>query len=189
MTFRVLNATPTEDYRQMNAVTQGRTPSPLRKMTDREKTDWWVKQIVASHSTLRCVHFMLEATAPRSVVMQLVRATKGHPQFAVESSRPDWTGKERGGDPYEMKSFCAVFTAESFIAMASQRLCARTEGRTRAFMEEAVGVLCDSEDAFLKAVGLCCMPPCVPTGLCREVRGCGKCGSLANTVIQASQSC
>ena len=44
--------------------------------------------------------------AVKSVVMQLIRHTKGHPQPFVQSSRPDWNnGKERSNDPYEEKLF------------------------------------------------------------------------------------
>ena len=106
--------------------------------------------------------------------MQIIRATKGHPQPEVQSSRPDWNnGKERSPDPYEDRLFMQDHTAESFIEMARQRLCNRTEGRTRAFMNEMVKTLKESSDPFLKAVGYCCHPYCWWFKGCHEIKSCG----------------
>ena len=105
--------------------------------------------------------------------MQIIRATKGHPQPEVQSSRPDWNnGKERSSDPYEDKLFMQDHTAESFIEMAKQRLCNRTEKRTRDFMLEMVASLRENKDPFLKAVGYCCAPSCGWYGACPEIRSC-----------------
>jgi hypothetical protein len=104
--------------------------------------------------------------------MQIIRATKGHPQPEVQSSRPDWTGKERSSDPYEDKLFMQDHTAESFVAMARQRMCKRTEEKTRAFMLEMVANLRKSKEPFLKAVGYCCTPPCKYIGACPEINSC-----------------
>ena len=142
---------------------------------NKDLTEWWIKQIVANHSTLRCIKFRLIDTRPKSVIMQVIRATKGHPQPEVQSSRPDWNnGKERSSDPYEDKLFMQDHTAESFIEMAKQRLCTRTEERTRKFMEEVVVALRRSNNTFLKAVGYCCVPQCVWLSGCPEIKGCGR---------------
>ena len=66
------------------------------------------------------MHFRLVDTRPKSVIMQIIRATKGHPQPECESSRPDWTGKERSFDPCEYKLFMQDHTAESFIKWQSR---------------------------------------------------------------------
>lgn len=175
MRFRVLNEDPLYDYREANKVTQGIDglgidPPPI------DAVSYWIKQIVANHSTLRCIKFRLVDTRPKSVIMQIIRATKGHPQPEVQSSRPDWNnGKERSSDPYEEKLFLLDHTAESFIEMAKQRLCERTEKRTRDFMWEMVETLRSSPDPFLKAVGYCCHPNCWwHNGMCPEVRSCHK---------------
>ena len=95
MRIRLLNKHPLYDYREDCKVTQGidifEQDTPPVKAKD--MTEWWIKQIVANHSCIRSVHFRVVAKAPKSVVMQIIRATKGHPQPEVESSRPDWTGK------------------------------------------------------------------------------------------------
>lgn len=107
--------------------------------------------------------------------MQLIRATKGHVQPFVESSRPDWNnGKERSSDPYEEKLFGQDHTPESFIEMAKQRLCNRTETRTRKAMQEIVDEMKKSDDPIIKAVGYCSHPYCWWYKGCPEIKGCGK---------------
>ena len=173
MRFRILNKTPLYDYREACKITEGvDLYNTLSTFRPKDETEWWIKQITANHSCIRSVHFRLVDTRPKSVVMQIIRATKGHPQPEVESSRPDWTGKERSFDPYEDKLFMQDHTAESFVAMAHQRMCMRTEERTRAFMIEMVATLRRSKIPFLQAVGYCCTAPCKYLGSCPEIHGC-----------------
>jgi hypothetical protein len=180
MTFRILNKNPMYDYREACKITQGiDMGNPYIKDIENEfkpknEVEFWIKQIVANHSTLRSIHFRLVDKRPKSVVMQIIRATKGHPQPECESSRPDWNGgKERSSDPYEDKLFMQDHTAESFIEMAKQRLCARTEERTRKAMQEMVDVLKHSKEPFLRAVGFCCHPACWWYKGCPEIKSCG----------------
>lgn len=150
-----------------------------------QETEWWIKQIVANHSTLRCIRFRIVDTRPKSVIMQIIRATKGHPQPEVQSSRPDWNnGKERSSDPYEDKLFMQDHTSESFVEMARQRLCHRTEERTRKFMQEMVQALRESDVPFLRAVGYCCAPYCIWYGACPEIKSCGSKKQLSDLIIE-----
>lgn len=178
--FRVFNRDPLHDYREACKLTQGidleqGTSLEVQNIlfAPKDEVEYWIKQIVANHSTLRCIRFRLTAKAPKSVIMQLIRATKGHPQPEVESSRPDWTGQERSNDPYEVKLFSQDHTAESFIEMAKQRMCKRTEENTRKFMFALVMELRASENPFLKAVGYCSAPACYWYKRCPEIKGCG----------------
>ena len=174
MRFRVLNCDPLYDYREACKITQGEDMELQNTFfTPKDEVEFWIKQICANHSTLRSVHFRLVDTRPKSVIMQIIRATKGHPQPEVESSRPDWTGKERSSDPYEDKLFMQDHTAESFIEMAKQRLCMRTENRTRQFMSLMVTTLRQDKNPFLRAVGYCCAPACGWLGgRCPEIKPC-----------------
>ena len=174
MRFRILNRDPLYDYREACKITQGEDMELQNTFfAPKDMVEFWIKQICANHSTLRSVHFRLVDTRPKSVIMQIIRATKGHPQPEVESSRPDWTGKERSSDPYEDKLFMQDHTAESFIEMAKQRLCARTEPRTRQFMADMVIALRCDKNPFLKAVGYCCAPACGWLGgRCPEIKSC-----------------
>ena len=187
MRFRVLNRDPLYDVKEANKITQG---IDLAVMTagwkePKDEVEYWIRAIVENHSTIRSVRFRLVDSRPRSVVMQVIRATKGHPQPEVESSRPDWTGRERSLDPYEDKLFMQDHTAESFVEMARQRLCMRTEGRTRTFMREMVAELKKSTEPFLQAVGWCCHPYCWWYRACPEPRGCGERESLSESIIEA----
>lgn len=165
------------DYREACKITQG---IDLQETLENEKhpkdeTEWWIKQIVANHSCIRSIHFRLVDTRSKSVIMQIIRATKGHPQPEVQSSRPDWNnGKERSFDPYEDKLFMQDHTPESFVEMAKQRLCNRTEDRTRQFMNEMVVVLRESKEPLLQAIGYCCMPYCLWYDACPEIKSCGR---------------
>ena len=186
MRFRILNKDPLFDYREACKITQGRDLAlEVEHWKPKNEVEFWIKQIVANHSTLRSVHFRLVDSRPKSVVMQIIRATKGHPQPECESSRPDWNGgKERSSDPYEEKLFMQNHTAESFIEMAKQRLCARTEERTRKAMQEMVFALRDSKEPFLRAVGLCCHASCYWLGKCPELKGCEGMPKFADKIIK-----
>ena len=185
MRFRVLNRDPLYDYREACKVTQG-VDMELQNtfFTPKDEVEFWIKQILTNHSTLRCIRFRMTARAPKSVVMQIIRATKEHPQPEVQSSRPDWTGKERSNDPYEEKLFSQDHSAWSFIEMAKQRLCVRTEAGTRRFMNEAVLALTQCREPFLRAVGYCCHPACWWMGGCPEIKSCGAEPKLSDKVIR-----
>lgn len=188
MRFRILNKNPLYDYREACKITQGidlwQDLDIDKIFVPKDEVAFWIKQIVANHSTIRSVKFRLEAEAPKSVVMQIIRATKGHPQPFVESSRPDWKGKERSKDPYEEKKFIMDFTAESFVEMCKQRLCERTEKRTNNFVWELVDALRASEEPYLKAVGYCCHPACWWfNGKCPEIKSCHEGGRKLSDVI------
>lgn len=171
--FRILNGNPLQDYKEACKITQGIDISNDCVPAPSDEVGYWIRQIVANHSTIRSVKFRMTASAPKSVIMQIIRATKGHAQPYVESSRPDWCGKERSSNPYEEKLFIQDHTAESFVEMAKQRLCNRTEERTRKFMQEARETLLKAPDPFLQAVGWCCQPACWWLNSCPELKGCG----------------
>lgn len=188
MRFRVLNADPVKDYREANKITQGK--DYVDDWQPKNAVEWWIKQIIANHSTLRCVRFRLVDSRSRSIIMQIIRATKGHPQPEVESSRPDWTGRPRSSNPDELKFFLHDHTAESFIEMAKQRLCLRTEEKTRSFMNEMVHALQLSDDPFLQAVGYCCRPYCQWYHACPEIKQCvASIPSLSASIIQEYRKC
>ena len=175
MRFRVLNKNPLYDYREACKITEGRDLfNEDSTFKPKNEVEFWIKHIVANHSTLRCIKFRLVDEQAKSVIMQIIRATKGHPQPEVQSSRPDWNnGEERSSDPYQLRLFTQDHTAESFVEMAKQRLCRRTENRTRKYMWEMVIALRSSDIPFLKAVGYCCMPYCKwYGGRCPEIKGC-----------------
>ena len=194
MRFRILNKNPMYDYREACKLTEGIDlweDLDINKIfKPKDEVEFWIKQIVANHSCIRTISFRLVDKRPKSVIMQLIRATKGHPQPEVQSSRPDWNGgKERSSDPYEEKLYMHQHTAESFIEMAKQRLCNRTEERTRKTMQEMVEALKKSKEPFLRAVGYCCRPYCRWYLACPEIKSCGMNGvKLADVIIGEYQN-
>lgn len=187
MKIRILNADAMFDYKQSCLITQNK--KIIRYSKPENEVDWWIKQIVASHSTIRCVHFRIIDEIPKSCVMQIIRATKGHPQPEVASSRPDWNdGKERSSDPYEKKLFMVDYTPESFIEMCKQRLCNRTEKKTREVVMGWVIQMKTSENPLIKAIGSCCYPQCVYKGGCPELVSCGSQDKVADRFIETKNT-
>lgn len=183
MKIRIRNEYPIFDYKQFCLITQGKIIS--KATVPENTTEWWIHQIVANHSTIRCINFRIIDEIPRSCIMQIIRATKGHPQPEVASSRPDWNdGKERSNNPYETKVFAVDYTPESFIEMCKQRLCTRTEPRTRHVIEGWVEEMKKSEDPLIKAIGYCCYPACDYINRCPEIKSCGRYPKLADRFIE-----
>lgn len=177
MKIRIINADPMFDYKHACLVTKGKDISKCTYPENEEaEVEYWVKHICTEHSTLRNIHFVLTDEIPKSCVMQIIRATKEHPQPEVCSSRPDWTGKERSNDPYELKLFQVEYTPLGFLAMCRQRLCTKTEPRTRKVVHGWVAQMCLSDNALIRAIGLCAEPQCsYHGGVCTELEPCGLC--------------
>jgi len=169
--FDITTANPLKVFSKFSSVTQGKFDPNFFQPKDLEA--FYKKHMRADHSTLRCIHFIVFDMLPKTVINQLLRATKGHPQPEVETSRPDNTGKERSNDPYELKAFAQEHTAESFLLMCQQRLCYRTEERTRKVVEDWVVKLECSTEPFFRALGSLCVKACEYKNRCDEIHGCG----------------
>lgn len=173
MHIRILNSDPMFDYKHACLTTKGKDVKNITRPDN--EVEYWVKNILTGHSTLRFIEFVVTDRIPKSCVMQIIRATKGHPQPEVQSSRPDWTGTERSNNPYEKKLFCMKFTPESFIEMCKQRLCLCTESKTRTVVKSWVEEMCKNDNPLIRAIGICCKPKCEYFGgRCNELSGCGK---------------
>ena len=86
--IRVLNKNPLYDYKEFNKVTQGIDLEGYDVFPPEDEVAYWIKQFVCNHSNVRSIHFRIIDERPKSVIMQLIRATKGNPQPFVQSSRP-----------------------------------------------------------------------------------------------------
>lgn len=179
MQVRILNSDPMLDYRQFCKITQGEFITENR-LKPKDGIEFWVKHITACHSTIRCIHFRIIDRIPRSVAMQLVRHTDGHPQPEVESSRPDWTGKPRSNDPHELKWVAIDFTPESWIKMCQKRLCFKTERETRRTVLRWKSELEDTGIPLLVALSLCSNEKCQYLQGCNERQSCGYYGDIDN---------
>jgi len=186
MEVRLINSNPLFDYKEACMITQNKVISTIS--VPENEIDYWIKQIIANHSTIRSVKFRVIDSIPRSCIMQIIRATKGHPQPFVASSRPDWNdGKERSNNPYEEKLFAMDFTPEAFIEMCKQRLCIRTEARTREVVKGWVEQFKNSTNPVISAIGYCCKPVCEWYNGCPELKGCGKYPQIAEKIIHEKE--
>lgn len=172
-TVRLLNKNPMFDYRQFCKVTQGVVLDEEKKFEPKDEVDFWKKHFLAMHSTLRCLHFRVLMQIPRTVAMQLVRHTDGHPQPEVESSRPDWTGKPRSADPEQLKWVAIDYTPESWIKMCQKRLCRKTEPKTFETVRELVVAMANSPVPFFQALARVSWRKCKYYGACNELESCG----------------
>lgn len=174
MEIKIINTDPIFDYKRACLVTKGKQIKRCSYPdTFDDEVRYWVKHFVAGHSCLRFIHFTITDKLPKSVIMQIIRATKGHPQPEVQSSRPDWTGEERSNNPYEEKIFIMDFTPESFIEMMKQRLCQKTEKNTRKAVTNWRNEMVTSNIPIVVALGLCAKAKCVYYQSCNEIEPCG----------------
>lgn len=176
--IRMLNEEPMYDYRQFCKITQGELLDYEEKFRPKDEVDFWKKHFLAMHSTLRCLHFRVIMQIPRTVAMQLVRHTDGHPQPEVESSRPDWTGKPRSTDPEQLKWVAIDFTPESWIKMCQKRLCRKTEQNTYNVVHEIVVAMANSPFPFFQALSKVSRPKCKYYSACNERESCGCYGDI-----------
>lgn len=172
-TIRLLNKNPMFDYREFCKVTQGIVLDEEKTFNPKDEVDFWKKHFLAMHSTLRCLHFRVIMQIPRTVAMQLVRHTDGHPQPEVESSRPDWTGKPRSTNPDELKWVAIDFTPESWIKMCQKRLCRKTEHKTLEIVYKLVVDMANSPVPFFQALARVSWRKCKYYGACNERESCG----------------
>ena len=157
-----------EIYRA-NMVSLGKVPNDLYMITKK-----WVESVLRSeHSSLEFVNIKIEADIRGDVASHIVRHTKGHPRFVVQSHRPDWTGAGRPPISTERKIFISI-SPYALIQMARQRLCYHTMKETRDFMENIKQTLMLCDDVFLKALGEYLGPDCVYRGkICNNMKTCG----------------
>lgn len=127
--------------------------------------------MLAEHSTLEFTDITIEDEVRGDVIHQITRHTKGHPRFAVQSSRPDWTGKERP-PASATRLFKMKANPIALIAMARQRLCRKAMKETREWVErlkanlweegDRLAQLSDDDSSdYLTAVSWALVPECV----------------------------
>lgn len=174
MEIRILNANPLFDYKHACLITKGKNVEKVT--TPEDELKFWIRHICTEHSTLRFITFTITDCIPKSCVMQIIRATKDNPQPEVQSSRPDWCGKERSSNPYQEIYTEIKYTPGAFLAMCRQRLCLKTEAKTRAVINNWVDQMRNNDNPLIKALRFCAMAQCEYHGnVCTELEPCGKC--------------
>lgn len=141
-----------------------------------EQYNYFRKCFLAEHSTIENLTFRVFCDESRGDVNnQIVRATKGHPRFQVQSSRPDWNnGAPRKPSNETFVYFNSVWSPLSWMQMCRQRLCKNAMKETRMWVHSVLLDMKDSGDPFFVALYRCCVPQCVYRGnVCYELKPCG----------------
>lgn len=149
--------------------------------TEKKKKDryeYYNRCFLAEHSTIENIHFrVIDDYSRGDVTNQVVRATKGHPRFQVQSKRPDWNqGLKRLPPDEDFKMFQSVWTPLSWLQMCRQRLCMNAMKETRQMIQTVLNEMRKTEDPFFLALADCSIPQCEYRGnRCYEMKPCGKC--------------
>ena len=131
--------------------------------------------VLSMHSTLEMCSLIIDDDIRSDVSHQIVRATAYHPRHACESSREDWTGRPRSGDPSELKMYLGKWDIKALITMSHERLCYKAMKETREWIEEVKFNLLHSDDVLMQAVGWAMVPHCIMMYDCPfGKRSCGK---------------
>lgn len=152
----------------------------INKTPKKDKTfdkEWCLDQLHAQHSTLEfTMLYVYDDGCRGDVVSHLVRHTKGHPRFAVQSHRPDWTGHNRPAADTQRK-FLFAATPYAIIEMMRQRLCVLSS----IYTQEEARSICDAmkchNDIMVQTLGEYCMSDCeYRGGVCHQSkkRSCGR---------------
>jgi len=172
---------PIRRIHQANLITLGKY-KPLEEIRW-EKVDLH-HLFTAEHSTIEWVPiYIYEEDTRKDVTSHIVRHTKQHPRFVVQSGRPDWTGKERP-PPTAPTQFMICANPLALISMARQRLCYKAMKETREWMERVTnhllypslnnGALDYEQVIFFQSLGEHMVPDCVYRGQCCQKKSCGR---------------
>lgn len=165
----VLNGDPDKDIMKCRLRTRG------KEYTGQALSFEKIFQLyIAEESPSEVITYMIECfDIPKAVRNQIFRATKKLPRFFAETSRPDLTGKPR--NETENTNFIIVGNTASILEIAKQRLCYKTEAKTREFTELLKKTLSDDDNKFCKALGYAMVPYCVYQNGCKFYeKGCLK---------------
>lgn len=179
--IEVITKDPFYNLKDLNCISLGKRAKQKNKdrflkCYEKEMFDYYVKQLIAKHSTIdNLLIKIVDDNCRGDVISHIVRSTKKHPRFVVQSKRPDWNdGEERKAPDKEYKLFASVWSVSAFMEMARQRLCGRAAEETRKWVVELLKEMDKSNDPLLKALSLCSVPNCVFQGGCPEIFGCMK---------------
>jgi hypothetical protein len=159
--IRALSSNPLGDIMTANLTTIGKVYNG--KEVSLEKAH---ELVLGEHSTLEFAPFLVSGSYRGDVASHVVRSTKGHPRFALQSARPDWTGKPRPGPEVERKML-SLWNPLSWVLMCRQRLCYKAMHETRMAILHARQEMAHSDDTFFRAVAWASVPDCIASGGCR----------------------
>lgn len=141
--------------------------------------EWAERMLHSMDSTIELFDlYIFDDNCRGDVSAHIVRATKGHPRFVVESRRPDWIGQERK----PLDKVCGLFLTKvspyGLIEIARQRLCATASEEDQLWMKRVIEELQVQDDIFLQVLSRFLVPDCeFRGGVCHKPKKkhCGKC--------------
>ena len=155
-----------------NAISMGKVRISSDLVGVEKDLNWWKDMLLAEHSTIEFPDFFWAELLDGRAVSHLVRHTKGHPRFVVQSQREDWTGKERPAQETGRWLF-SKWTPYAWIEMCKQRLCHKSAKYTRDAVLQARTEMANSGIPFLKGIAWASVPYCVYRGGCPFKKSCG----------------
>lgn len=173
MEIHTLSKIPLWDVMRANYISLGKEFGEDDYLKIKDPEEKWRNLLLAEHSTLEFAPFVVSGEFRSDVISHLVRHTKGHPRFSVESGRPDWTGKERPG-PDSLRKFTMLWNPISWIAMCRQRLCSKAMRETKDAVYAMLREMSVHPDSFFRALASLSMAECRYRGGCPYgIRSCG----------------
>lgn len=168
--IRIMNADPMLDVRE-SALLTVRKKYNQKALSPQDEYNFWNRTFDREESIAEIIMLKIRLSEmPKKVIGQIVRHTKFHPRYFVQTSRPDLTGQPR--NPDELISMDIVCNPLALIYMARQRMCTRAEKQTQEAARLIRGYMRDSEDTLLMAIGDLMMPDCVYRGRCAYGKNC-----------------
>jgi hypothetical protein len=143
--------------------------------------------MLEEHSTLAFAPFIVSGEFRGDVIQHLVRSTKGLPRFAVQSTRPDWSGKPRPS-PDTLRKMWSLWNPLSWMAMCNQRLCHKAMKETRETIDGIREEMATGSESymFFKALAWASVPTCVARGGCPYRKSCGFYDNHMDNVVTGS---
>lgn len=126
---------------------------------------------LAEHSPIREREFWIQIeNCPTFVANHFARHHEGVNQYHL-SHRSDRCGvKDEESNRMTPTTFCMSANAQALINIAKVRLCSQASKETRKVMEMIVEAMRDVDSALAG----CLVPKCYYSGICRELKCCGK---------------
>jgi hypothetical protein len=158
-----------------NCTSMGKIPDPEWKPT----RAWAERMLHSMDSTIELFDlYIFDDNCRGDVSAHIVRATKGHPRFVVQSRREDWTGQKRKPLDEVQGLFLTKVSPYGLIEIARQRMCTTASLADRVWMNEVWAELLCSGDIFLQTLADFLVPDCVFRGnVCHKPlkKCCGMC--------------
>ena len=171
LTIEWAETNPAQLIRRANLTSMGKR---IPENDTWKPTEKWARSIVLSEeSTLEYASLIISDDIRGDVAGHVVRHSAYHPRHVLQSSRPDWTNKDRPG-PEVKRMYLGKWDIKALIQASKERLCYRAMKETREEFEAIKLYLLNSDDVLMKAVGWSLCPACIYRSDCPfGKRGCG----------------